>query len=165
METFEIHITGDHAILDAGTKLGVKTISIDLLAPGGRYYRTEYMTSEVRKFDSFKTCKAWVDGLVEQLKKANVAIFRVKVESPFYPHYEDESYYIESHFLAEDDKLPVSRNRRKTDRLATDRVYDKRKYANFRKKYEGVDVELCLYDTNPLEDFDWFNLYNFCFNS
>lgn len=165
METFEIHITADHAILEVGTKLGVKTISIDLLQPGGGYHRTEYMTSAVRKFDSYATCKKWVDWLVERLKEQNVHPYRVKIESPYYPHYKDQSCYIESHFAAEDDKYPVSRNCKKTERLATDRVYDKRKYDDFRKKYEGVDVELCLYDTNPLEDFDWFKLYNFCFTS
>jgi hypothetical protein len=134
METFEIHITGEQNIINAGKSLGVKTISIDLLNPDGSFYRTEHMTSEVRKFDSFKTCRTWVENIVSELVGNGVSVHRVKIESPFYAHYEDISCYIESHFLASDGRYPLSRNRKKIELLATDRTYHKWEYASFREK-------------------------------
>lgn len=158
MEHFEIHITGDPAIIDAAEELSIKTIVIDLLGPDQKRLRTEYMTSFIEKRDSYESCRNFVEEIVQKLKQ-KVDIIRVKIESPYYPHYEKQSLYIESHFDALDNKLPMSQNVRKTNILATDREYDKLKYEEFRNKYQGVDVELCLYDSFVKEDKDWFDAY------
>ena len=51
MEIFEIHITGDESIIQASARLGVRSIVIDLLHPDQTHYRTEYMTSNIRKLE------------------------------------------------------------------------------------------------------------------
>jgi hypothetical protein len=156
MEIFEIHITGEEAILEAANKLGVKNITIDLLAPDRKHHRTEYMTSDVKRFANYDSCKEYVDKLVKQL---GVHIIRVKIESPYYAHYKDQSCYIESHFDTENNEYPISRNQNKTTCLSTDRCYEKDSYDAFREKYEGKVVELCLFDSYVEEDFDWFAFY------
>lgn len=32
-------------------------------------------------------------------------------------------------------------------------------YDEFRYKHENKELELCLYDTNPVEDMDWLELF------
>jgi hypothetical protein len=159
MEIFEIHITGDSKINEVATRLGVKNIVIDLVKPDFSYHRTEHMTSDVKKFDDYQTCKQYVDNLVHKLVEEGVNVVRVKIESPYYPHYKTMSCYMESHFNSKDNKHPLSRNQNKTSYLATDRTYNKAEYETFREKYKEVDVELCLYDSDLLEDADWFALY------
>lgn len=162
MEIFEVHITGGESILDAAKSLNVKTISVNLLRPDGSHLRTEHMTSQVYRFPSYQDCKQHVDSLVEQLRTAGVGISRVKIESPCYEHYMEISLYCESHFPATDWSYPVSRNARKTDRLATDRQHKKDAepgYYEFRALHAGRDLELCLYDDNPQENLDWLQLY------
>jgi hypothetical protein len=161
MEIFEVHITGNESILNSAKSLGVKTISVDLLHPDGSRLRTEHMTSQIYRFANYQDCKKYVDELVGQL--VGVEIHRVKIESPCYEHYMDESLYVESHFPATDWSYPVSRNVRKEDRLATDREYKEGAepgYYGFRERHAGRDLELCLYDSNPQEDLDWLQLYS-----
>lgn len=156
LELFEIHITGSPQIVEA---IPIKTIIIDLLRPDKSVLRTEYMTSAVARFENYEGCKAHVDELVGFLKEKDVDIYRVKIECPYYAHYERQSCYIESHFPTEQADYPISRNQRKTSILGTDRTYIQTEYDAFRKKWEGQDIELCLYDTNVFEDKDWFDLW------
>jgi hypothetical protein len=159
MEVFEVHITGDYRIIDVANKINVKNISVDLLKPDGSVLRTEHMTSYVLKCRSFEECKLLVEKTVEHFVEEKVRVLRVKIESPDYVHYRDRSLYMESHFSAENEKYPLSRNRKKTHRLATDREYDRSNYDSFRDRWNGEDVELCLHDTWLEEDKDWFDLY------
>jgi hypothetical protein len=166
MEIFEIHITGDEAIIDASKPLGIKTIVIDLVKPDKSYFRTEYMTSHTRISYDYEDCKQWVDDLVAKLTTAGVKIVRVKIECPLYPQYRDKSLYFEVHY--EGERAPMSRNHGKNFYLCTAREYDRSKYDALWQKHGGIflftppphwTMELCLYDTNVEEDKDWFDLY------
>lgn len=159
MEMFEVHITGDNTIIENASKLNIKTIVVNLLRPTKEFFRSEAMTSFVVKFETFELCKKHVDQIVDKLKKMGTIIYREKIESPLYEHYTERSLYMESHFTAINDQYPISQNARKTTYLATDRVYDKNQYSAFAEKYKDKELELCLHDTNPTEDSDWFNLY------
>ncbi len=159
MEVFEVHITGDSSIIEQANKIGVKSIEINLLKPDKSYLRTEYMTSQVYRFEDFSQCKKHVEEVVEKLKAANVLVHRVKIESPYYEHYVKQSLYMESHFEAKSDCFAMSKNVRKDTFLATDREYDQSYYNAFKEIYEGEELELCLYDDNIAEDADWFELY------
>lgn len=159
METFEIHITGDESIIEVSKTLDLKTIEVWLLHPNKSRFRKECMTSIVKKFENYDSCKEWVDGLELQLRHKGVSIFRVKIESPYYNHYEAQSCYIESHFDASSSLFPISQNARKTTFLATDRRYCHDLYQDFLNQYKNTVVELCLYDSDVEEDRDWFNLY------
>lgn len=159
MEIFEVHITGDESILLTGQNRGMKTITVDLLKPDRSYLRSEYMTSHVCRFSDYKSCKEYIDREVIALKEAGTTIFRVKIESPYYSHYVNESLYIESHFEAKDNHYPISINRKKTNYLATDRTFKKEEYSEFVKIHKDHELELCLYDSFPEEDRDWFQLY------
>lgn len=160
MEIFEIHITGDKSIIPTSKILGVKSIVIDLLKPDNDFYRTEFMTSDVKKFNSYDSCLKYVNNLSSKLLAAHVHINRVKIESPYYEHYRNLSCYIESHFPVKSAEFPVSRNHSKMEHLlATDRRYKKEDYDNFREQYKDYDIELCLMDSNIEEDFDWFFMY------
>ena len=117
------------------------------------------MTSQIFRFETYGECKSYVDGIVQKLKDLGVEIIRVKIESPDYDHYRAQSCYMESHFEGADCIYPMSRNVRKTTILQTDREYDKENYDVFHKKYENVELELCLFDTFVEEDLDWFSLY------
>ena len=163
MEFFEIHITGDESIHRLAKKYGHKTIAIDLLRPDLSVLRTEHMTSIVLKypFDTgeYDRCKTLVDHIVCCYEADGLKISRVKIESPFYDYYVDQSIYMESHFESESTYYPVSRNQKKTVLLATDREYDHSGYWDFKEKHDGKELELCLYDTNPREDIDWLGLF------
>lgn len=166
-EVFEVHITGDESIIAACEKLGCRTITIDLLKPDKSVLRTEYMTSlivhmapgSVAAMRGYEGCRSFVSKICGELEKLDVKIFRVKIESPYYKHYEDQSLYMESHYVTEDNKHPISRSRHKTTCLATERTYDKLDYQAFRQRHKGREVELCLMDTFVTEDKDWFDLY------
>jgi hypothetical protein len=108
IETFEIHITGDKSILKVAKPL--KTIEVNLLKPDGELLRTEYMTSHLQHIASgFEGCKRYVDDIVEYLHNEGVNIVRVKIESPYYENYVNQSFYIESHFESDYFKLPTSK--------------------------------------------------------
>lgn len=164
METFEIHITGNQAILDVDW---IKTIAIDLLKPDGSLLRSEYMTSAVMKFENYQKCLEEVNKIVERLKLIT-NIVRVKIECPFYAHYEKQSLYIESHFdVKTPTQYPTSKNQKKTKLLGTERVYNdpandqmQSLYLHFRLKWREAVNELCLYDSYVDEDSDWFSLWN-----
>jgi len=155
MEIFEIHITGTESIIDLAKKIPIKTIVIDLLKPDKSHHRTEYMTSQVHKAENYQACKDYVDSIVPQLGE----LHRVKIECPYYEHYVKQSVYIESHFSAVGSDYPISKNKNKSTFLGTDREYKIKNYGFFRRRYKGVVVELCLYDSNVKEDQDWFDLY------
>jgi hypothetical protein len=159
MEVFEVHVTGDESIHAVAKELGVKTIAVELLRPDKSLLRTEHMTSLIVKRDSYQDCKRYVENLVTSLLDSDVAILRVKIESPYYAHYKDQSLYMESHFESDEMFFPTSRNARKQKLLATDREYDKERYGKFIEKYKNLELELCLYDSFVSEDLDWFQLY------
>jgi hypothetical protein len=160
MKAFEIHITGARGINDEFDNLGIKNIVVDLLRPDKTILRTEYMCSMRKHFDSYESCKVFVDTLVEKL---NSKVVRVKIESMFYPEYVDKSIYIESHWKTNEiSKYPMSRNAKSNKILFTDRTYVKENYQLFITTYKNVkdvEIELCLYDDYIREDFDWFKLY------
>ncbi len=157
MKTFEVHITGiNQEINKELDQLNIKNIIIDLLKPDGSLLRTEYMSSMVYKFESFSECKKHVLQTVELLK---TKIVRVKIECPFYKNYLQDALYIESHFSPFNSIYPISKNTRSNKLLSTDRTYTKEEFEQFRIKWEKEEVELCLYDSNYLEDKDWFDLY------
>lgn len=159
-KTFEIHITGENSqINEEFHLLGIKNITIDLLTPKGDVIRTEYMSSFIHKCDSYEECYNYVMNIVNNLKSK---VIRVKIESPYYPEYVDKSIYMESHFPVVVDlgKYPSSRNVRSGKIMGTDRTYDKISYDEFKNKWKDQELELCLLDTFPTEDDDWFKTYN-----
>src|SRR5581483_3801547 len=135
MEIFEIHITGDKKILEAGNKLDIKTITLDLVKPDKSYFRTEYMTSYIHRCENYGECKKFADNLVNQLLNEGVQIIRVKIECPYYSHYKDKSLYFEVHYQAENNLYPMSQNKGKDYFLCTVREYDKDRYDSLRQKY------------------------------
>jgi hypothetical protein len=158
IETFEIHITGDKSILTVAKP--IKTIEVNLLKPDRSILRTEYMTSHVQHMASgFAGCKEYVNDIVKCLEFQGVNIVRVKIESPFYKHYVEQSLYIESHFEDDHFKLPTSQNPRHTMPVVTAREYEQRWFEPFMEHYLPSVIELCLFDTNVDEDKDWFDLY------
>ena len=159
MEVFEVHITADEGIINIAKRLGIKTISVDLLRPDRTVLRTEHMTSQIVRAENYEACKRQVDWMLLNLDLYKVRVYRVKIESPCYDHYVGQSLYMESHFQPTDDHYPLSRNQRKETLLATDREYDKQLYDLFKTRWADKEVELCLYDTFVEEDKDWFDCY------
>ncbi|MEO6303838.1 MAG: hypothetical protein ABIP51_11770 [Bacteroidia bacterium] len=160
MENFEIHITGSSPeIINNLRRREIKTIIIDLLKPSGEIVATEYMSSIVKEFFNIDECKKWVQGLVNSLLFDKIDITRIKIESPFYPHYVSQSLYIESHFITSSYDYPISRNVASNKLIATDREYDISKFNSFKDKYINEEVELCLFDNNINGDKKWFDLY------
>ncbi len=158
-EVFEIHITGDESIHEVAATLCLKTIRVELLRPDGTILRTEHMTSHVARFGDWWACEKHVKLIVGCMRQSGVEVYRVKVETPFYPHYESMSKYVESHFVATDWSCPVSRNAKKTTLLGTMREWKHEKFASFRDDQKGRDLELCIYDDNPGQDADWMDCY------
>jgi len=158
MEIFEIHITGEKGINKEFDKLGIKNIEVELLTPESDVLRTEYMSSFVSKHEHYEECKRMVDNLLMKLKSR---VIRVKIESPYYPQYEDMSLYMESHFKPKSNLFPISRNAKSGKLMATTRTYNKNDYGMFLEMFgeDGEEVELCLFDTFVDEDKDWFVLY------
>jgi hypothetical protein len=166
MKIFEVHITADEKIIKAAKILNLKTIVIDLVKPDKSYFRTEYMTSQVCRYDNYSECKDYVDDAVTKLIEMGVDVKRVKIECPYYPEYKDKSLYFEIHYETDGNLYPLSKNQNKNSYLCTAREYDKTKYDDLIKKHYNKNkpstewvMELCLYDTDIMEDVDWFNLY------
>jgi len=158
MKSFEIHITGTQNINQELDVMGIKNIIVDLLYPTRDFFRREYMSSFIMKFESYQECLTWVKDLESKIESP---IIRVKIESPYYSEYVDNSLYMESHFNPYDNqiKYPISQNSKSGRFMGTDREYDKEKYQEFKEKWGHEDIELCLYDTFISEDQDWFSLY------
>jgi hypothetical protein len=161
---FEVHITGDSSILKHACSLGIKTIEVDLLRPNLSKMRTEYMTSYIFSRELYSTALESVFNTTLSLTKLGVDVERVKIECPYINEYIKQSLYLESHWdingIPTDKTFPLSKNRNKHNRyLATDRTYDSSKYEDFKEKYKMVVTELCLFDSNLVEDFDWFKEY------
>lgn len=157
MSYFEIHLTGDERIHDLAKTKSLKTIVVDLLRPDFSVLRSEHMTSFVIEKSQYEEVLQYVKELEWYFRDAG--LIRSKIESPFEHQYVEQSLYIESHFVTETAEFPISRNRKKSTFLATDREYDQKKYNNFRKIYNSKGLELCLYDSNVSEDADWFCLF------
>lgn len=156
METFEIHITGSSDINSQLDRLGIKNIIIDLLKPNYNVLRTEFMSSFVSQHKNLADCQRMVNSIIANL---SCEIIRVKIESPYYEHYKEQSLYLEAHFKPFNKTYPISRNIKSFKELATDRTYAKKEYDTFRKKWKNEDIEMCLVDNFIEEDKDWFNLY------
>ena len=158
MKYFEIHITGEKGINQELNEMNIKNIIVDLLYPTRDFFRREYMSSFIMRFESYQECLSWVKDLEANIKSP---IIRVKIESPYYSEYGDISLYMESHFTPREDqvKYPLSKNYKSGKLMGTDREYMKVNYQKFREKWGHEDIELCLYDTLIEEDKDWFNLY------
>lgn len=158
MKVFEIHITGEYGINDILTEMGIKNIVVELLKPDGDILRTEYMSSFIEKYETFDQCFKRVSELADKLEE-RINVIRVKIESPYYEEYANRSVYMESHFIPKDNQYPVSRNQRTQKLMGTDREYNKNNYLSFINKWDGNEIELCLYDSFVREDFDWMELY------
>ena len=174
---FEIHITGDDSIKLACQELGFKTISIDLLRPDLSVIRVEHMVSHVIGIDLGSGSGQWaldtkaklaidfVMLLSEKLEAMGVNVVRTKVECPGYANLQHMAKYAECHFEFTGAELsaPLARNQSKTKILATSRennvAYIGRFLDYYRLAIPGCETELCLYDTNVLEDSDWFDHY------
>jgi len=157
MKSYEVHITGDKEINSELDKLNIKNIIVELQYPNGEPLRVEYMSSFIIRFESFTRCFEYVSALASKLKSN---IIRVKIESPYYPEDIDISLYMESHFIPRDNKYAVSKNLKSGKLMGTDRTYNKSEYIDFMKKWEGEDIELCIYDSFIEEDDDWLSLYS-----
>ena len=155
MIPFEVHITGDQNILQVPN---LKTIAINLLKPDQSFLRTEYMTSQVLYASNFDHICRQVTNICLELEKLTL-IQRIKIECPFYQQFAEQALYIESHFLTEQGDFPISRNQNKTVLLGTDREYNSAKFDDFRRKWSGKTIELCVLDTYPEEDADWFEFW------
>lgn len=151
MEVFEVHITGDEKIHEVSRRLGLKTISIDLLRPDRTVLRVEHMTSQIFKFENYEKCHAHVQNVVDQLLAADVDIERVKIECPDYKHYREQSLYMESHFQINEPKgYPTSKNQKikkeyydyneLRDYLQDKYNYDEWDYAGKYSKRKGVST-------------------------
>ncbi len=156
-EVFEIHITGDEKIHEVAKELGLKTIQVQLLRPDKSLIRTEHMTSIVKKFDYFEKAYQWTINTVIKLAE-QCKIYRVKIESPPYPHYYYIALYAEVHFKNDSFNTPTSKNPTKDYYLGTERV-PIGKINELKAKYPNEDLEICLMDNNIYEDVDWFNSY------
>lgn len=160
MSKFEIHITGDEKINDVLTVLGIKNIIVDLYSPDMKLLKTEYMSSFVKEYESFEECYKRVYELVRVLVLQGIAIYRIKIESPYCKQYLNNALYIESHFRSENNQYPISINRKSKKVIGTDRTYNKAEYPKFKEKWKDAEVELCLFDTNSKQDDKWLKLYN-----
>jgi hypothetical protein len=174
MIPFEIHITEpdyhgpdycrqytNSLFLELAKELGLKTITIDLLNPKGERFRTETMTSIVKKFKDFRHCCFYVDNLVAHFNSKECRPRRVKIESPWIGDLVQQAIYVEAHFVTDSTfAYPVSRNYRKTEMLATARSHNPDDYLDFYKYWcQRSQVELCLFDSYTYEDNDWFQLW------
>lgn len=158
MRIFEIHITGEEGINQEFEKMGLKNIVVELLYPNKDRLRTEYMSSFVLKSLSLAECKSYVNRI---LKVLETKVIRTKIECPVYEDYIEDSLYVEAHFIPDpsDEGYPLSRNQRSGKIMGTDREYDKERYAEFLRRWDNEDKELCMYDSFVEEDKDWFDLY------
>lgn len=161
MKTFEIHITGDQNIHQIAPSLGLRTIEIELLRPDGTVLRTEHMTSDVRKFESFEFALDFVGNMKFGLLANGCQVVRTKIECPPYNEYLPSAYYAESHFPVRDLSVecPISRNKRNGKLLGTTRTFNKSLYRTFLETYKDKEIELCLHDSNVDEDKDWMDLW------
>lgn len=161
MEKFEIHVTGTVDIIGVLDDMGVKSLHAELMGPDGRTVGVEHMSSFVRGFADYDSCKEWVDGFVAELEGRGVEIHRVKIECPYsYDHYRERSVYIESHFPKAGNCTthPYVYNVRSDKYVSTDRTYAKSSYDGFISKWERVEhaeIELCLFDDNVRHDAAW----------
>ncbi len=154
-ELFEIHITGDESIKKLGKALGHKVIEIGAMNTKKQILYTEIMTSIQQRFENFEECLEFTRRLTSFYRG-----IRSKIECPAtYEHYLPKTIYTECHFKTVEVNLPISKNVDKDYLVATDRVYKQEKFAQFIKKYKGMDVELCLYDTLISKDYDWFKYW------
>lgn len=167
---YEFHITGTPDIVESAKLLCIKTIVIDSLKKDGSYIKTEYITSHIEEFTDDEEAIDYLNGLTHSLltnmiywkwanKKFDYSsrIFRCKVERQYFPG--NKGLYIESHWKDDSFVYPTSKNQAKESLLATDRVWLPEKYPEFIKKHEGKELELCIFDSNPDLDSDWFTYY------
>ena len=88
MEKFEIHITGTENIISVLKELEVKSLHAEMRNPKNETVGIEYMSSFIKEFENYETCKKWVDSFSLELENKGVEICRVKIECPyFYNHY------------------------------------------------------------------------------
>ncbi len=159
-------MTGDRGIHYACKNCGIKTIEIDSLNPVGRVLKTEHMTSLAGQYNNMFECMTMVITLENVLKKLGVQLTRTKIECPATPDYFDKYIntvkYVESHFnmMGVAAVYPTSVNKAKvSERMGIDRLHKPTlsELIAFKKKWYGSIVELCLYDTNPDADNEWFD--------
>lgn len=165
MEKFEIHITGTENIISVLKLLEVKSLHAEMRNPDNETVGVEYMSSFIKEFEDYESCKKWVESFTLLLECDNVEIFRVKIECPyFYSHYREQSIYIESHFPTTNfnKEYPFVYNVNSKKYVSTDRVYFKSEYDDFINKWENVhhsEIEFCLYDDNIRHDEEWINYF------
>lgn len=67
MFSFEVHITGSSNIIPSLQFMLIKSIVVDLIDREDKVLDTEYMSSFVYKANSYRECREWVDGLLDNL--------------------------------------------------------------------------------------------------
>lgn len=162
MENFEVHITGSPLVHTVAKRWGHKTIAIDLVGRDRNVMRAEHMTSIILQAEDLYECAKEVKAIADRYRAEGVDIYRVKIESPPYPHYVPIALYAEAHYKTEDCILPISRSQHKSYYICTDRLYQF--YSDFEEWKDWHcskqhEVELCLMDTFPQEDADWFTAF------
>lgn len=155
MRTFEVHITGEEAILEEFKFLGIKTLEVELLDREERVVGKEYMCSLVLKAENLPECKQMVATILTQIKSE---VFRIKIETPFYLDYLLDAVYVEVHFPKVDTVHPFVRNVSSNKFVSTKREYNVHKFLQLRNEfinYPKAEFELCLYDSNVNFDNHW----------
>ena len=160
----EIHITGDESIHEAAKHFQFKTITINLLAPTGNVIKTEHMTAIQMHFSSIKKCFDFVRDVVDKFTRIGVDVKRVKIEIPPVEQMILFARYVELHTTTPIDVAPKSVNLSNLKILYTKREYDPKQYKSFIEYWNEFDknaeLELVILDSNPGEDYKWFEAYN-----
>jgi hypothetical protein len=164
---FEIHITGDESIHSVAAKRQHKTITLQLVRPNYSLIRLDHMTSIIMPATDLSSALAQLKEIEKYYIDNGVDIKRVKMECPLTTAYKDyvrDAVYAECHFEASNSNLPTSRNVKKNTFSATDRCYNHSLFLEFYFEYLGLDIELCVLDTNDKWDVDWTTYWgNFCY--
>lgn len=161
MEKFEIHVTGSPDIIDVLADLGYKSLHAEMRNPVNENIGVEYMSSFVREFEDFESCRTWTTIFAAALSTLGVNVVRVKIECPYtYEHYRDKAIYVEAHFPTDrsNPTYPFVYNVRSKKLVSTDRVSDRELFDESVERWKSVgitEIELCLYDDNVEHDSEW----------
>lgn len=73
MEKFEIHITGTPIIIDVLKELKIKSLHAEMRNPQNKTVGIEYMSSFIKEFENYESCKKWVDKFSNELENRGVS--------------------------------------------------------------------------------------------
>lgn len=159
---FELHITGTNSgIIDEFEAMGIKTLHAEFMRPDGTKLGDEFMCSYRLDLSTLEECKIYAQTIIDRLVSK---VVRVKIEVPFNVEMIKDALYIECHFKTTSNMYPYVRNSKSFKFVSTSRSHDKETMYNFAKNNkvihkDGVELELCLYDTNEAHDKEWMNLF------